>query len=58
MDVTIQWKVRRDMSTSLSSIVATMYIPDLPSASTIAWNLTQIYFIMKIIMKASFHDIV
>ena len=58
MDVTIQCKVRRYMSISLSYVVATLYIPDLPLSSTISWNLTQIYFIMKIIMKVGFHHIV
>ena len=58
MDVTIQCKARWYMPTSLSSVVATMYIPDLPSSSTIAWNLTQMDFIMKIIKQVGCHHIV
>ena len=52
MEIIIQRGVRWDFPTwTLSSIIATLYIPDLSLLSTIAWNVTDMDFIMKIILK-------
>ena len=59
MEVIIHYGLIWDWETwTLSYIVLTMYIPDLTSSSTISYNVTHMFVIMKIILKFVLYHIV